>query len=56
MPTQSFELIPYYRCPECETLLEQGERRCGVCNKFGARVDVILICPHCDEAITMEDV
>lgn len=45
----------HYRCPECEELLEEGERRCGDCGKFGSRVEVILMCPHCDEPITGED-
>ena len=40
-----------YRCPECDTLLDEGERRCADCNKFGSRVDILGVCPHCDEAI-----
>ena len=52
-----YVLVPEirYRCPECEDLLEAGERRCMDCNKFAARVEVILFCPHCDEPITAED-
>ena len=44
-----------YKCPECETLLDEGERRCDSCNKFGSRVEVLLVCPHCDEPVTEED-
>jgi hypothetical protein len=44
-----------YRCPECDTILEDGERRCGDCNKFGSRVDVLMECPHCSEPITGEE-
>jgi len=55
--TLTFDVTPYYRCTRCDMLLdEEGERRCEDCNRYGARVDVILICPHCDEAITTEDV
>ena len=45
-----------YRCPECEELLEEGERRCSDCNKFGARVLVYFDCPHCGETITKDDI
>lgn len=46
---------PRYRCPECQAVLEEGERRCGDCNKFGSRLNVLLDCPHCSEPITEED-
>lgn len=46
---------PRYKCPECDTLLDEGERRCGDCNKFGTRVDFLMMCPHCDEPITGEE-
>ena len=45
----------YYRCPECNEIIPDQERRCSDCNKFGARVLVWLTCPHCDEHITEED-
>ena len=44
-----------YQCPDCEAILDEGERRCDSCNKFGARVEILGTCPHCDEAITVED-
>lgn len=40
-----------YRCPECDELLDEGERRCSTCHKFGSRVDILGICPHCSEAV-----
>lgn len=47
------EIVPQirYRCPECDTLLDEGERRCNDCNKFGARVEILGVCPHCGEAV-----
>ena len=44
-----------YQCPNCDTILEDGERRCGDCNRFGARVEGFP-CPHCDEFILEESV
>lgn len=43
-----------YQCPECETILDEGERRCNDCNKFGARIEGIE-CPSCNEFINVED-
>jgi len=51
-------LVPekWYRCPDCDAIIEDQERRCPDCNKFGAAVLVYLICPHCEEPITEDDV
>jgi predicted RNA-binding Zn-ribbon protein involved in translation (DUF1610 family) len=40
-----------YKCPECEQVLDEGERRCDSCNKFGSRIDVLGTCPHCGEVV-----
>jgi len=45
----------WYRCPECDNLIDDQGRRCADCNKFGSRTVVYLRCPHCDEQITEED-
>lgn len=43
-----------YQCPECDTVLDDGERRCDDCNKFGARIEGIE-CPDCNSFIKAED-
>ena len=46
-------LVVRYRCGECDSILEEGERRCPNCNKFGSRI-VGIECPECGEFIEEE--
>lgn len=40
-----------YQCPSCEAILDEGERRCEDCGKFGSKV-VGFTCPECEEFVS----
>lgn len=52
--TVTLPLITRYKCENCDTILDEDERRCPDCNKFATRIDGI-ICPQCEEFIDAEE-
>lgn len=47
--------LSVYECPTCDTRAV-GEQRCGDCGGFMTRVGWGGLCPHCGEAVAVEDV
>jgi hypothetical protein len=46
--------ITVYECPQCESRY-LGEQRCDDCGVFCRRIGFGGTCPHCDEAVAVED-
>jgi hypothetical protein len=46
--------ISVYACPQCESRT-LGTQRCEDCNRFGFRVGVGGLCPHCEEPVALVD-
>ena len=43
-----------YQCPDCDGL-QLGVQRCHDCGVFGRSRGLGGSCPHCDEAVTLQD-
>ena len=43
-----------YQCPDCETRYA-GQQRCEDCNVFCVRIGTGGTCPHCEEAVTLDE-
>jgi len=53
-PATSRASVTVYQCPSCDTRYV-AEQRCEDCGTFARRVGHGGLCPHCDEAVTVED-
>jgi hypothetical protein len=51
---RSRRAIAVYECPQCESRY-LGEQRCDDCGVFCRRIGFGGTCPHCDEAVAVED-
>ena len=52
-PSRHLRQFTVYECPACESRAV-GEQRCE-CGSFMRRVGLGGRCPHCDEAVAVED-
>ncbi len=43
-----------YQCPDCDTRYV-GQQRCEDCNAFCTRIGAGGTCPHCEEAVTLDE-
>jgi hypothetical protein len=43
-----------YQCPDCDTRYV-GQQRCQDCNVFCTRIGTGGTCPHCEEAVTLDE-
>jgi hypothetical protein len=53
-PGQSRRSFTVYECETCGTR-SLGDQRCGDCGSFMRRVGIGGRCPHCDEAVAVDD-
>lgn len=52
--TMSRAAVTVYECSSCDNRYVQ-QQRCGECGIFARRVGLGGHCPHCDEAVTVEE-
>ncbi len=48
------EWKPVYECPTCKRRL-LDDHRCPDCNRFGQRLGLGGLCPHCDQPVLLTD-
>ena len=48
------EWKPVYQCPQCKRRM-LGDHRCPDCNRFGQRLGLGGLCPHCDQPVLLTD-
>ncbi len=53
-PTMSRAAVTVYQCPSCDARYVEAQR-CDECGIFARRVGLGGHCPHCDEAVTVEE-
>jgi len=53
-PTMSRAAVTVYQCPSCHARYVE-QQRCDDCGIFARRVGLGGPCPHCDEAVTVEE-
>ena len=53
-PAGQPEWRPVYGCPQCRRRMF-GDHRCPDCNRFGQRLGLGGLCPHCDQPVLLTD-
>jgi len=53
-PTSLPEWKPIYECALCKRRM-LGDHRCSACNRFGQRLGLGGLCPHCDQPVLLTD-
>ena len=48
------EWRPVYECAPCKRRM-LGDHRCPDCNRFGQRLGLGGLCPHCDQPVLLTD-
>lgn len=53
-PAGQPEWRPIYECSRCKHRM-LGDHRCPDCNRFGQRLGLGGLCPHCDQPVLLTD-
>ena len=53
-PQRSRQTVTVYQCPSCDARYVE-QQRCDDCGTFARRAGLGGLCPHCDEAVTIDE-